>query len=303
MAPAAQPPAGIWSQSEQLALQPFSPLLGQQLDVQGDSPGRWNHQPSAPACSWSQAEGNQGAGVGAGEAAGRLWPLTQPLGELRPGMKPCLTTLSRHLQAAVLGAPCALGDEPRVPVCAEPLGTGGVAEPQVADKPRHQLHRQPWAPGLANPWAHDLGHPQATAIPTQTVDPRLRRVTVGTWAGRTPSSSPRGRQHHERRAPCRAGPRAWFVGAACCRAVGGCLLQGCPGPPGTGYAGQAWEDGCREGMDLAASGGGVSSPWRLPLSCQSPWEDGGLGILAVIQPPGANTPGAGRPLLALGRGS
>lgn len=139
--PARPPPPPLRScQSEQLPQggpgrdQPepalLCPLLGQKPDVQGDSPSRWSHQPSAPACSWSQAEGNQGAG----EVAGRVWSLTQPLGELRPGMKPCLTTLSRHLQAAVLGAPCPLGDEPRVPVCSEPLGTGEVAQPQVADK-------------------------------------------------------------------------------------------------------------------------------------------------------------------------
>ena len=166
-------------------------------------------------------------------------------------MKPCLTTLSRHLQAALLGAPCALGDEPRVPVCAEPLGTGEVAEPPVADKPRHQLHHQPWAPGLANPWAHDLGHPQATAIPAQSVDLRLRRVTVGTWAGRTPSSRPRGRQHHERRGCCRAGPGAWFMRAACRRAVRGRREQGRQDRTGRMGAGRGWIWLLPEGVSAA----------------------------------------------------
>ena len=63
------------------------PLLGQKLDVQGDPPSHWGHQPSAPACSWSHMEGN-----GEGEGTGRARSLTQPLRDLRPGMKPCLTT-------------------------------------------------------------------------------------------------------------------------------------------------------------------------------------------------------------------
>ena len=74
-----------------------------------------------------------------------------------------------------------------------------------------------------------------------------------------------------------------------------------------GSRGQGTQD--RPGRMGAARGGsgcfrrGVSAaPGNSRVSCQSPWEDGSLGSLAVIQPPAtpwatcANTPGAGRPL-------
>ena len=35
---------------------------------------------------------------------------------------------------------------------------------------------------------------------------------MGTWAGRTPSSTPRGRWHHERRGPCQGGARGMVRG-------------------------------------------------------------------------------------------
>ena len=104
--------------------------------------------------------------------------------------------------------------------------------------------------------------------------------------------------------PARAGPGAWLVGAA---EPALCLPQSDPGQPGTGDPGQAREDGRSEGMDLAASGGGVSSPRKLPGLLPvtlGRWESGEpRRHPAPRRRPGptcANTPKAGRPRWAGG---
>lgn len=73
-------------------------------------------------------------GWGGGGGREGTVPYTAPPGAAaRNEALPDHTALGRHLQAAVPGVPWALGDEPRVPVCSEPLGTEGVAEPKAAD--------------------------------------------------------------------------------------------------------------------------------------------------------------------------
>lgn len=100
---------------------------------------------------------------------------------------------------------------------------------------------------------------------------------MGTWAGRTLSSSPWGRQHHERRGPCRAGPGAWFMGAACHRAVRGRWGQGTQDRPGRMGAGRGWIWLLPEGVSAApgdshslASHLGKMGVWGTWLSSSPP---------------------------------
>ena len=148
---------------------------------------------------------------GGGDREGTV-PYTAPPGPAaRNEALPDHTALGRHLQAAVPRVPWALGDEPRVPVCSEPLGTEGVAEPKAADTsftaspgllarptPGHTTWAPPRPPpSQPSPWTRGSGG--SPWEPGQAGPQAPLPGGGGTMRGEDPA---------------RAGPGAWFVGAA-----------------------------------------------------------------------------------------
>lgn len=222
------------------------------------------------------------------------------------------TALLQHSPPAVLGVPWALGDEPRVPVCSEPLGTGGVAEPKAADavQRRNQLHCEPWAPWPSQPLSYDLRHPQATAFPAQSMDPGSRRILHGNLGRQypTPGSTPQEQRHHERPGPCQGGARGPTPAV---RDIGqhfACRSD--PGQPGTGdYRTGPRRMGAQRGMDLAASGGCPTPGNSQVLLPSHPgrWESWGasprhpFGGMPEATPVTSSHPRPGGPLPSLGR--
>ena len=85
---------------------------------------------------------------------------------------------------------------------------------------------------------------------------------MGTWAGRTPSSTPRGRRYHERRGPCQGGARDMVCGGRQASTLPAAELT--RGSRGQGTQDRPGRMGAARGRIWLLLQGGVSSPQKLP---------------------------------------